>query len=273
LGNIVLVEEWRIIGLDVNDAYMNMAIDEAILTARIKELVPNTLRFYLWKPSAVSIGRFQNVFKEIHIENCQRHDVDIVRRITGGGAVYHDFKGEITYSVIIKEEDLETKDVIASYNTICNGLIETTKILGVNANFQPGDQRNCPNLIIDGKKISGSSQRHKNGVILQHGTFLIDIDLVKMFTFLRVPWAKTITDVICIARERITSIKQELTLNIQVEKIYHNLIEGFQKAFNVKFPKEEMLTVYEQKLAEKLKDEKYSTRKWIFERLVGKKTP
>ncbi len=267
-----MVEEWRIIGLDVNDAYMNMAIDEAILTARIKELVPNTLRFYLWKPSAVSIGRFQNVFKEIHIENCQRHGVDIVRRITGGGAVYHDFKGEITYSVIIKEEDLETKDVIASYNTICNGLIETTKILGVNANFQPGNQRNCPNLIIDGKKISGSSQRHKNGVILQHGTFLLDIDLVKMFTFLRVPWAKTITDVICIARERITSIKQELTLNIQVEKIYHALIEGFQKAFNVKFPKEEMLTVYEQKLAEKLRDEKYSTREWIFSKSIEKNT-
>ncbi|MCK5403215.1 lipoate--protein ligase family protein, partial [Candidatus Bathyarchaeota archaeon] len=143
-----MAEEWRIIDLDVNDAYMNMAIDEAILTARIKELVPNTLRFYLWKPSAVSIGRFQNVFNEIQIENCQRQGIDIVRRITGGGAVYHDFKGEITYSVIIKKEDLETNDVIESYNIICNGLIETTKILGLKANFQPGNQRNCPNLVI-----------------------------------------------------------------------------------------------------------------------------
>jgi lipoate-protein ligase A len=271
LENIVLVEEWRIIGLDINDAYMNMAIDEAILTARIKELVPNTLRFYRWKPSAVSIGRFQNVFKEIQIENCKKQGIDIVRRITGGGAVYHDFKGEITYSLIIKEKDLKSKDVIASYNAICNGLIEATKILGLKANFQPGNQRNCPNLIINGKKISGSSQRHKNGVILQHGTFLLDIDLVKMFTFLRVPWAKTITDVICIARERITSIKQELTLNIQVEIIHHALLEGFQKAFNVKFPKEEPLTINEQKLAEKLKFEKYSTKKWIFERLGVKK--
>ena len=250
-----------------------MAIDEAILTARIKELVPNTLRFYLWKPSAVSIGRFQNVFNETHIENCQRQGIDIVRRITGGGAVYHDFQGEITYSLIIKEEDLETKGVIASYNAICNGLIEATKILGLKANFQPGNQRNCPNLIINGKKISGSSQRHKNGIILQHGTFLLDIDLVKMFTFLRVPWAKTITDVICIARERITSIKQELTLNIQVEKVHHSLIEGFQKAFNIKFPEEETLTIYEEKLADKLKLEKYNTRKWIFERLVRKKAP
>ena len=272
MENIGLAEEWRIIDLDVNDAYMNMAIDEAILTARIKELVPNTLRFYLWKPSAVSIGRFQNVFNEIQIENCQRQGIDIVRRITGGGAVYHDFKGEITYSVIIKKEDLETNDVIESYNIICNGLIETTKILGLKANFQPGNQRNCPNLVIGGKKISGSSQRHKEGVILQHGTFLLDIDLVKMFTFLRVPWAKNITDVICVAREKITSIKNELILNIQVENIHNTLIEGFQKGFNVKFPKEEMLTLYEQKLAEKLKFEKYCTKNWNFERLLEKKT-
>ena len=107
------MEEWRIIGLDVNNAYMNMAIDEAILTARIKDLVPNTLRFYLWKPSAVSIGRFQNVIKEINIENCQKQGIDITRRITGGGAVYHDCKGEITYSMIINQEDLNAKDVIA----------------------------------------------------------------------------------------------------------------------------------------------------------------
>jgi lipoate-protein ligase A len=267
------MEEWRIIGLDVNNAYMNMAIDEAILTARIKDLVPNTLRFYLWKPSAVSIGRFQNVIKEINIENCQKQGIDITRRITGGGAVYHDCKGEITYSMIINQEDLNAKDVIASYNAICNGLIETTKILGVAANFQPGDQRNCPNLVIDGKKISGSSQRYKNGILLQHGTFLLDVDLTKMFTFLRVPWAKTIADILPIAKERITSLNHESPLNISVETIYNALIEGFQKAFNVQFPKEEKLTLYEYKLAQNLKETKYSTRKWLFERATDEKKP
>ena len=264
-------EEWRIIGLDVNDAYMNMAIDEAILTARIRDLVPNTLRFYLWNPSAVSIGRFQDVQKEIQIENCQNQGVDIVRRITGGGAVYHDQTGEITYSVIIKEEDLESKDIIASYNAICRGLIETTKRLGVSATFQPGNQRNCPNLTIGGKKFSGSSQRHKQGIILQHGTFLIDVDLVKMFTFLRVPWAKTISDVIPIAKERITSLNDELKLEIQVNTMYHALIEGFQKAFDIKLPFQEKITIYEQNVAENLKNQKYCTRNWLFKRKEEKK--
>lgn len=186
-------DSWRLSRLEVNDAFTNMAVDEAIMTARIEERVPNTLRFYRWKPSAVSIGRFQDVFNEVHVENCKGHGVDIVRRITGGGTVYHDFEGEITYSVVVKEEDLGTQDMVVAYNTICNGLIEAAKILGINANFDLGYPRNCPNIAIDGKKISGSAQFHKGGVLLQHGTLLLDVDLTKMFTFLRVPWAKTIT--------------------------------------------------------------------------------
>ncbi len=253
---------WRLLKLETKDAFANMSIDEAIITARIKGSVPNTLRFYRWNPSAVSIGRFQNVFNKVDVENCRSHGVDIVRRITGGGTVYHDFKGEITYSVIVKEKDLGTQDVVVAYNTICNGLIEAAKILGVNANFNPGDPKNCPNIAIDGKKISGGAQFHKGGVLLQHGTFLLDVDLTEMFTFLRVPWAKTITNVVCIAKERITSIEHELASNISVEEAYQALIRGFERTFNIEFNEEETLTTYEQKLAEKLRKEKYTTDEW-----------
>ena len=159
------MKTWRLLKLDVNDAFTNMAVDEAITTARIQDRVPNTLRFYRWEPSAVSVGRFQDVFKEVQVENCRRHDVDVVRRITGGGTVYHDSQGEITYSVVVKEKDLGTTDVAYAYNKICNGLINALKILGANADFSPGDLRNCPNLAINGRKISGSAQYHKGGVL------------------------------------------------------------------------------------------------------------
>jgi len=242
-----------------------MAIDEAIVTARIEGRVRNTLRFYRWKPSAVSIGRFQNVFNEVNVENCRQHNVDIVRRITGGGTVYHDFEGEITYSVIVKEEDLGTQDVVVAYRKICNGLIEAARILGIDADFNPGDPRNCPNIAINGKKISGSAQFHKGGVLLQHGTFLLNVDLAKMFTFLKVPWAKTINDVICVAQERITSIRDELRSDISMEEAHQALIEGFQKAFDTRFNSKETLTPYEQNLAGMLRREKYTTEKWNFE--------
>jgi len=255
------MKTWRLLKLNVNDAFTNMAIDEAIVNARIEGSVPNTLRFYRWKPSGVSVGRFQDVFNEVQVENCKRHSVDIVRRITGGGTVYHDCDGEITYSVVVKEKDFGTTDVVYAYNAICNGIIEAAKILGVNADFNPGDPKNCPNIAINEKKISGSAQFHKGGVLLQHGTFLLDTDLEKMFTFLRVPWAKTIHDVVCVARERLTSIKKELDHNVSVEEAYEALIQGFKKALKIQL-EEEALTSQEQQLVMKLKKERYSTDKW-----------
>lgn len=254
---------WRLLKLETNNAFMNMAVDEAILQARIFGKVQNTLRFFRWQPSAVSIGHFQEVQKEVLVENCKKHGIDIVRRISGGGAVYHDYFGEITYSVTVATEDLRTGDVFAAYNLICNGLIETIKILGINADFNPGDPKNCPNVSVNGRKISGSAQSHKNRVLLQHGTLLVDVDLKRMFTFLNVPWAKTCMEVVNIAEKKITSIKQELSSSVSIKEASEALVKGFEKALGISLKKGE-LTDYEQSLVEKLCKEKYSTDDWNF---------
>ena len=257
---------WRLLRLEVRDAFTNMAIDEAIMKARIEGTVSNTLRFYQWKPSAVTIGRFQNPFQEVYIENCKKQKVDVVRRITGGGAVYHDCDGEITYSVVVNEKDLGSVDVIVAYNLICNGLIEAAKNLGVKADFNLGDPKHCPNIAIGGRKISGSAQSHKRGVLLQHGSFLLDVDLEKMFTFLKVPWAKSLEDMLNIARERLTSIKHELGSTVSTDDVYQALVTGFQKALNIQLVEGE-LTSYERSLAEKLRREKFTVDEW---NLTGK---
>jgi len=255
------VKTWRLLKLRANNAFTNMAIDDAIVAARIDGAVPNTLRFYCWAPSAVSVGRFQDLSDAVRIGDCRQHGVDIVRRISGGGTVYHDSQGEITYSVVVKEKDLGTTDVVYAYNKICNGLIEAARNLGINANFSPGDQRNCPNLAVGGRKISGSSQYHKGGVLLQHGTFLLDVDLEKMFTYLRVPWAQTISNIVCVANEKITSVKKELNRDVSVREAFEALVNGFQRALEMGFI-EEPLTELEQQLASKLQEEKYSQDSW-----------
>jgi len=255
---------WRFLKPEVKDAFTNMAVDEAILSARIAGLVPNTLRFYRWKPSAVSIGRFQDVFNEVYVENCRKHEVDIVRRITGGGAVYHDHVGEITYSVVVKESDLGFTDVASTYDVICKGLIEAAKMLGISADFNPGDPKKCPNVTINRRKISGSAQSRRKRILLQHGTFLLNTNLEKMFTFLRVPWAKTCVEVIPVAEKRLTSVEEELGTNISTKKAHQALVRGFQKAFEAQ-PIEGKLASYEQKLAEKLRREKFATDRWNFE--------
>lgn len=252
---------WRLLRLETNDAFTNMAVDEAIMTARIAGSVSNTLRFYRWKPSAVSVGRFQEILKEVNVENCRRHGVDIVRRITGGGAVYHDRDGEITYSVIVNEKDLGFVDVVSAYNIICNGLIEAAKILGIRADFHPGDPKQCPNITISGRKISGSAQHRRRGVLLQHGTLLVDIDLEKMFRFLKVPWAKSLMDVLTIAQKRLTSVQHELKSSVSTDDAYQALVRGFEKALKIQLAKGE-LTSYEQALAENLRREKFATEDW-----------
>jgi len=261
---MITMSNWRLLKLETHNAFINMAIDEAILRAKIENLVPNTIRFYRWKPSAVSIGKFQDIQKEAHIENCKKHGVDIVRRITGGGTVYHDTEGEITYSLIANKKDLKVENITAVYTKIYTGITEALKILGINADFSEGNTKTCPNLTVKGKKISGSAQSHKKGVVLQHGTLLIDVDLEKMFTFLRVPWAKTCMEVVNVAENKITSIKKELGKNISKEEVNQALVEGFQKALSIKFEDGE-LTAYESALAEKLYKEKYATEEWNFQ--------
>jgi lipoate---protein ligase len=259
------MDSWRLLKPETADAFTNMAVDEAIMKARIENRAPNTLRFYMWNPSAVSIGRFQKLHNEVHVENCKKHGIDIVRRITGGGAVYHDSDGEITYSIVAKTSDLGCADLdmLSAYQKICSGLNEAVKILGAKAEYRPPDPKRCPNLTIRGKKISGNAQSCKKGVLLQHGTFLLDIDHTRMFTFLNVPWAKTLDDVLAVSKRKLTSTRQELDSEFSTEEAYHALVAGFEKALGVQFV-EGTLTEYEQKLAEKYRKERFVTEDWVF---------
>jgi lipoate-protein ligase A len=184
---------------------MNMAIDEAILNARVADKVPNTLRFYRWSPSAVSIGKNQNPNEQVYLENCKKLGVDVVRRISGGGAVYHDFEGEVTYSVVAKVSDLGSADVTSVYTKIYGAVYDALRLLGVPADYSGGDAKNCPNLAVAGKKISGSSQVITRGVVLQHGTLLRSVDIDKMFQLLQLKDASC-TLAADIGRRKITGL-------------------------------------------------------------------
>lgn len=263
------MKNWRLIGLSVNDAFMNMAVDETILKARILNKVPDTLRFYRWLPSAVSIGYFQDVENEVDLEACRLHGVDVVRRPTGGGAVYHDSEGEITYSVTVDKQTLGTSDSLLIYHKLCNGIIKALGKLGAQANFDSGTPTRCPNILIKDKKVSGSAQLRRRGVVLQHGTILMDLDLEKMFTFLRVPWAKTMEQVLPVARRKHTSIHLAVNPKISRDDILKALVQGFSEALDAQFT-EGSLTPFETGMAERLY-KKYFSDEWnLHRRFDGK---
>lgn len=253
---------WRLIPINTYNAYMNMAIDEAILIARMENKAPNTLRLYMWSPSAVSIGYFQNVDLEVNLDACRTHGVDVVRRSTGGGAVYHDSVGEITYSIITDKQSINANDIISIYQRICSGIIYALEILGINADFNPGNPRECPNITVNGLKISGNAQLIRGPYILQHGTLLYDLNLRKMFTFLKVPWARTIDDIVEIAGRKLTCIKLASNLKVTINDAAEALVEGFRKAFKTSFT-ESKLTDFELELVDKLVS-KYKSESWLY---------
>jgi lipoate---protein ligase len=254
------MDTWRLLPLETNNASMNMAIDEAILNTRIAGQVPNTLRFYRWQPSAVSVGKNQNPENEIYLDSCRQLGVDVVRRISGGGTVYHDFEGEVTYCVVAKTSDLGTADVTTVYYKIYEALTDGLRLLGVPADFSSGNAKNCPNLTVNGKKISGSSQTISRGVVLQHGTVLRSVDLPKMFQLLK------LKDISCtlatdIGKRKITSIQDELGHKISPDTVANALAQGFKAILKIQLDPSQ-LTETEKEMANKLYKEKYLTKEW-----------
>jgi lipoate-protein ligase A len=198
---------WRLIPFQVNSAALNMAIDESISEGIAQGSSPPTIRFYGWSPSAVTIGCFQSMDREVDTARCQELGVHFVRRRTGGGAVYHDERGEITYS-IIAPEDWMGEDILFSYREICGKIVEALDRLGIPSEFQP-----INDILVHGKKISGSAQTRRNGVFLQHGTLLYRIDPSTMFSVLRVSPEKNADKALDKVEERVTSVSSHRSIS------------------------------------------------------------
>ncbi len=246
---------WRVVGLETHDAYFNMAIDEVLLERVSEKLSPPTIRFYRWSPSAVSIGRFQSMEEEVNVERCRETGVDYVRRITGGGAVYHDNGGEITYSLVAPEAEFPS-GIRESYKDICRSIISGLALLGIKTEFMPVND-----IVANGKKISGNAQTRRKGVLLQHGTILYSLDIKRMFSLLNVSKEKISDKMIKNVEERVTSVSA--FGNFSLNDLYGALLEGFTEGREYDFG---MWSREEIEAAEKLRIGVYGTRKWNFSR-------
>ncbi len=255
------MDEFRFIDLEVHTAFENMAIDEAVMLAMKEGKVPPTLRFYRWSPSAVSIGTFQGMKDEVDVEFCESKGIDYIRRITGGGAVYHDFEGEVTYSIIIpKNHRLAPSDILESYRLLCGGIVKALEHLDIEGEFKP-----INDVDVGGKKVSGNAMTRRHGCVLQHGTTLLDLDVNLMFTILKVPQEKISDKMIADVKERVTSIRNILARDVQINELQEALKHGFSHALNIELSPGN-LTTEEKETATMLAQEKYSSDEWNFSR-------
>lgn len=252
------MEGWRVIPLRIDDPFYSMAIDEAILKLNSEGRSPNTLRFWRWQPSTVSLGYFQSLEREVDMQSAAKYGVAIVRRLSGGGAVFHDHDGELTYSVVCRQEDLP-RDIMESFRVICGGLIKGFDRLGLEARFAP-----LNDVEVGGKKISGSAQTRKWGSVLQHGTILVDPDIRLMFELLKVSPEKISDKFIASVYERVTSLARELKKRPSFEEVRDVMCAGFADSLGASFEEGDLMPE-EINLAEELKA-KYASKEWLMKR-------
>ena len=160
----------RILETGYNPGPWNMALDEVLMYSVKYDDIP-ILRLYGWQPAAVSIGYFQSMDEEVDVKKCKQIGIDVVRRITGGGAVLHE--SELTYSFITKTYP---KSIMESYNLICDPVVMCINKLGFNAKFAP-----LNDIVVNNKKVSGNAQTRRKNTLLQHGTILLVLMLRRCF--------------------------------------------------------------------------------------------
>lgn len=247
----------RLLKTGHNSAYYNMGLDQA-LSEGVANGGDPVLRLYGWEPSAISIGYFQKMEEEVDTAKCKEYGIDIVRRITGGGAVFHD--QELTYSFMVSvENDLIRKPILESYEDICGGIIEGGKDLGLDIQFVP-----LNDLVVGGKKVSGNAQTRRGGVILQHGTILLSVDVEKMFELLLIPNEKIKDKMIATVKDRVTGLTSQLGREFGFDEAVGVFERGFARFFHDCIFEESEVSVNEDAAAKKYAEQKYSSEEWLF---------
>jgi lipoate-protein ligase A len=186
----VSARAWRLLVTEPADGATNMAIDEAIWRGRQAGASAPTVRFFAWKPPTVSLGYGQPLGRDVDLRACRRLGVGLVRRPTGGSAIYHDGpERELTYSVVASTEDLGlAADLLETYRWIALALRRGLRALGAPVDIVAIADTQGPvpafcfartgryELEIAGRKVVGSAQRRQGAHFLQHGSVLLGVD-------------------------------------------------------------------------------------------------
>jgi lipoate---protein ligase len=203
----------------------NMALDEAILEEAAAGRLRPALRFYTWTPPAVTLGFSQDAAIETDLEACRAAGVTVVRRITGGGAVFHE--NEITYSIVIPTAAAPGA-IVESYKLICGAVAAGLNFLKNGFEFSP-----INDIIYHEKKVSGSAQVRRGGQLLQHGTVLLEPDIERMFTLLRVPEDKFRKHGLERARMRVGGLGEAVGRRVSPDETADAIVKGLGRVFGM----------------------------------------
>ena len=233
---------WRLLDTGELPAADNMALERVILTARSRDLIPNTLHFLQFSPHCALVGYHQAVELEVEEEYCRAHGIEINRRISGGGSIYMD-EGQLGWEIFAlkdtpgipgRREDL--------YRLMCESVVTGLAKLGIDARYRP-----LNDIEVGGRKISGTGGTEMGNSLLYHGTLLTDFDADTMIACLKLPIKKLEDKQIRSFKERVTCLREVLGHVPPMPDIKRAMAEGFAEALGVEL-EPDGLTGYEETL-------------------------
>jgi lipoate---protein ligase len=233
----------------ITDPRINLAIEEYAL--KNLDINETYLLFYINKPSII-IGKNQNTIEEINTEYVEENGITVVRRLSGGGAVYHDL-GNLNFSFITKDDG----ESFHNFKKFTEPVINALQKLGVNAELSGRND-----IVVEGRKISGNAQFSTRGRMFSHGTLMLDSEIDHVVSALRVKKDKIESKGIKSIRSRVANISEFLSEKISMEEFRQLLLTKIFGGLD-EIP-EYVLTEGDWKKIHQLSEERYQTWEWNY---------
>ncbi len=258
-----------------------MAVDEAIAAIGGQQDQLPTVRVYGWRPAAISIGYSQGVRETVDVRKCARLGIPLVRRLTGGRAVFHD--EEVTYSVIAGKGCLGSgSSVLEIYKRIGQALVLSLQRLGIRACLRRTASRGAEwggarglapcfssvgryEVMVGRRKVVGSAQRWIEGTVLQHGSLLIGEGHLQIARLLPHGEADERGKMTQELRAKTISLDALLSRQVSYAEVASAFFLGFQEALQVRLVPGQ-LRFEEETVARRLVRERYGRQEWTLRR-------
>ncbi len=248
---------FRVVDTGVREGRRQIAFDQALIDLRKAGRIPDTVRFLRFPPTAL-IGRHQALSREIKLDHCRANGIGVVRRITGGGAIYFD-EGQLGWELVFNRSTLGIASLSELAREICEAAAAGLAKLGVSAKYRPRND-----IEVDGRKISGTGGFFDEDTLFYQGTVLVDLNPADMIAALNVPEAKLAKRSLDSAAQRVVTLKELLGAAPGIGDIQDALLAGFAERLGIA-PEKGAITAEEEALAARYHDEEIGTDDFVAE--------